>query len=185
MEETAEHTPDEYQENGAPLPYRRDLIDYAATLYGNCAVSDALPERVYDEEGNLANAAEMAKAMREATPAQSRFSINEEALEKLLGMADFCAQHDIALTIVLPPMDKSVRELVCEPLGIDDAMQPALEALQDCGAQLLDCEWENPPTGRTRCSMTDFISTRFTGCPSGPGSCFARWHDGTGFSDSL
>ncbi len=145
VEETAEHTPDEYQEDGAPLPYRRDLIDYAATLYGNCAVSGALPERVYDEEGNLANAAEMAKAMREATPAQSRFSINEEALEKLLGMADFCAQHDIALTIVLPPMDKSVRELVCEPLGIDDAMQPALEALQDCGAQLLDCEWENPP----------------------------------------
>lgn len=45
VEETAEHTAEEYEENGAPLPYRRDLIDYAATLYGNCAVGGALPQR--------------------------------------------------------------------------------------------------------------------------------------------
>ena len=145
VEETAEHTPEEYEENGEALLFRRDLIDYAATLYGNCAVSGALPERVYDEEGNLANAARMAQAMLDATPEQSRFSINETALEKLLELADFCAQQNIALTIVLPPMDQSVRTLVCEPLGIDEAMQPALAALAGCGARVLDYEWANDP----------------------------------------
>ncbi len=144
-EETAEHTAAEYEEDGAPLPYRRDLIDYAATLYGNCAVSGALPERIYDEEGNLANAAAMAEAMLAVTPEQSRFSLNETALEKLLEMADFCAQQGIALTIVLPPMDDSVRALVCGPLGIGEAMQPALDALAGSGALVLDYEWANDP----------------------------------------
>ena len=108
-------------------------------------MSGALPERIYDEEGNLANAAEMAAAMLAATPDQSRFSINEEALEKLLDLAGFCAEKGIALTIVLPPMEQSVRALVCEPLGIDEAMQPALAALEDCGALVLDYEWANDP----------------------------------------
>ena len=185
VEETAEHTPDEYQENGAPLPYRRDLIDYAATLYGNCAVSDALPERVYDEEGNLANAAEMAKAMREATPAQSRFSINEEALEKLLGMADFCAQHDIALTIVLPRWTKACASWSANRWASTMRCSRRSKRCKTAAHSCWTASGKTRPTGRTRCSMTDFISTRFTGCPSGPGSCFARWHDGTGFSDSL
>ena len=144
-EETAEHTAAEYEENGVPLPYRRDLIDYAATLYGNCAVSGALPQRVYGEDGALANAAEMARAMLSVTPAQSRFSVNGAALEKLLDLAKFCEQNGVELTIVLPPMDESVRRLVCEPLGIDEAMRPALEALAASGARVLDYEWQNDP----------------------------------------
>lgn len=145
VEETAEHTAEEYEENGAPLPYRRDLIDYAATLYGNCAVGGALPQRVYAEDGALANAAEMAAAMLAATPAQSRFSVNEAALEKLLALAEFCRQNGVELTIVLPPMDESVRRLVCEPLGIDEAMRPALAALAASGARVLDYEWQGDP----------------------------------------
>ena len=51
----------------------------------------------------------------------------------------------MALTFVLPPMDESVRRLVCEPLGIDRAMQPALAALRATGAAVLDYEWQDDP----------------------------------------
>ena len=112
VEETAEHSPDEYVDaQGNPLPFRQNLIDYAATIYPVC----------------------------------ENFSINKPALEKLLQLAAFCADKGIALTFVLPPMDESVRRLVCEPLGIDTAMRSALTALHSSGAQVLDYEWENAP----------------------------------------
>ena len=42
-------------------------------------------------------------------------------------------------------MDESVRRLVCEPLGIDAAMRPALAALAASGARVLDYEWQGDP----------------------------------------
>ena len=145
VEETAEHTAAEYTENGVTLPFRRGLIDYAATLYANCAASSTLPAASYDAKGSLVNAAALADAMQSVTPASSKFAINETALQSLLQMAAFCRDNGIELTLVLPPMQQSVRELVCAPLGIDDAMRPALQALAGSGASVLDYEWANDP----------------------------------------
>ena len=146
--ETAEHTPEEYlDENGAALPYRRDLVNYAATLYANCAAKGTalLPARAYTADGQLANPRALADAMLAASPADSKFAVNEDALASLAALADFCRAHGVALTFVLPPMDESVRRLVCEPLGIDRAMQPALAALRATGAAVLDYEWQDDP----------------------------------------
>lgn len=53
VEETAEHTPDEYvDENGEALPFQRDLIDYAenslAPVCENYAVNEAALERLLE-----------------------------------------------------------------------------------------------------------------------------------------
>ncbi len=112
VEETAEHTPDEYKdEKGNPLPFRQNLMDYADTIIPVC----------------------------------KNFEINENALDKLLEMIDFCAEKEVSVTLIFPPMDESVRALVCEPYGIDKAMQPVLDTLKNSGAQVLDYEWENVP----------------------------------------
>lgn len=163
--ETAEHTEIEYvDETGAALPVRNNLIDYAATLYANCAAKGTalLPARAYQpsaakaNNGNatgamapataqLANPREVLHAMQTATPADSKFALNEDAFAELEKMAAFCAEKGVALTLVLPPMHASVRDLVCVPLGIDKAMQPALQRLAKTGARVLDYEWANPP----------------------------------------
>ena len=83
--------------------------------------------------------------MQSVTPASSKFAINETALQSLLQMAAFCRDNGVELTLVLPPMQQSVRELVCAPLGIDTAVQPALQALAGSGAAVLDYEWANDP----------------------------------------
>lgn len=78
-------------------------------------------------------------------PVCEGFSVNEKALARLLKLADFCMRSGVQLTIVLPPMDESVRTLVCEPLGIDKGMEPVLAQLAASGAQVLDYEWANAP----------------------------------------
>lgn len=154
LEETAEHTPDEYNDTIGLLPHRSNLIDYAATLYANCAAKGTalLPERVYSEstaseagKKQLINARELAHNMLAATPGDSKFALNETALASLAELAAFCAEQGISLNFVLPPMDESVRALVCAPLGIDKAMQPVAARLRATGAHVLDYEWESPP----------------------------------------
>lgn len=143
--ETAEHSAAAYEQSGQPLLFRKDLIAYAATLYGNCAKAGVLPSAAKNEDGSLANAREMQEAMLACTSADSKFGVNEAALTKLLTMADFCAKNGIELTFVLPPMDDSVRVLVCEPLGIDVQMERVLQALNGSGARVLDYEWASAP----------------------------------------
>lgn len=143
--ETAKHTAADYKQAGQPLLFRKDLIAYAATLYGNCAKAGVLPSAVSAADGTLVNAREMQEAMLARTSEDSKFSVNEAALAKLLKMADFCAEKGIELTFVFPPMDQSVRTLVCEPLGIDTAMVSVLEALKASGARVLDYEWTDVP----------------------------------------
>jgi len=172
--ETAEHTAADYAENGAALPFRRDLIGYAATLYTNCAKAGTLPAAQTGADGELENAGALAAAMLAATPADSRFSINETALEDLLAMADFCQKNGIRLTLVLPPMDESVRALVCRPLGIDAAMAPALAKLKACGAQVLDYEWENDPGYADSCFYDGFHIDAVHGLPDYTRTLFAE-----------
>lgn len=71
-------------------------------------------------------------------------------------MAAFCRDNGIELTLVLPPMQQSVRALVCAPLGIDTAMRPALRA-RGSGAAVLDYEWANDPPTPTPPITTGFI----------------------------
>lgn len=78
-------------------------------------------------------------------PICKNYTINETALHKLLDLAAFCAAHNVQLTLVFPPMDESVRTLVCVPNGIDSAIAPVLQALADSGAQVLDYEWTRNP----------------------------------------
>lgn len=151
--ETAAHSDAEYRdEQGGTLPIRNNLIDYAATLYANCAAQgiSLLPPRTYGAptaEGiaQLSNPLAMLRAMESATPADSKFAVNETALARLLELASFCRQNGVELTVVLPPMHESVRTLVCAPLRIDDAMRPVLDALHASGARVLDYEWDDAP----------------------------------------
>ena len=83
--------------------------------------------------------------MSAVTPADSKFALNTDALQRLCDLAAFCEEHGVSLTFVLPPMDESVRALVCAPLGIDAAMESALATLRATGAAVLDYEWTSAP----------------------------------------
>ncbi len=142
------YTQTDYMQGDTQLSHRKNLIDYAVTLYTNCAVggTSVLPERQYGENSELLNANEISNfILNEISEEHSKFSINEHALEQLLILAQFAQQNSINLIFVLPPMDDSVKELVCEPLDIDDAMQEALTALNNSGAHVIDHEWQNRP----------------------------------------
>ncbi|MEG0911259.1 MAG: hypothetical protein RSF70_06710 [Ruthenibacterium sp.] len=78
-------------------------------------------------------------------PICKNYTVNEAALDKLLALATFCTQKNIRLTLVFPPMDASVRALVCVPNGIDTAMAAVLQTLESSGAQVLDYEWTRDP----------------------------------------
>ncbi|MEG0896780.1 MAG: hypothetical protein RR415_04115 [Ruthenibacterium sp.] len=78
-------------------------------------------------------------------PICKNYAVNEAALDKLLALTVFCADRQIQLTLVFPPMDESVRALVCVPNGIDAALAPVLQTLQNSGAQVLDYEWTRDP----------------------------------------
>lgn len=135
-------------ETGAPLPYRRNLIAYAATLYANLARPGTLPAietSAYTDAHGAArerceNPAALAAAMRRATPADSAYTLNAENLRRLAGLADFCAARGIALTFVLPPVDAALHEYLLEPLGLETEMQAIRAALLDTGAQVRDFE---------------------------------------------
>ncbi|MDL2215530.1 hypothetical protein LJB77_00405 [Ruminococcaceae bacterium OttesenSCG-928-N02] len=141
-DETAVWGPADYLDSttGSALPYRANLIRYAASLYGNCAQPGTLDGAQTETQ--------LAAAMLATNASASKFTVNEEQLNRLLEMAALCEREGIYLSIVLPPISESVRELVCEPLGIDLAMAPALAALHSIQSeyvQVLDYEWENPP----------------------------------------
>lgn len=150
--ETADWTQVDYEQNGKTLPYRKGLIAYSAVLYTNCAVSgvptSALPSidaMLAAFNNNTLNAQQLADEMLAATPAQSRFEVNEQQLERLIALSKKCTEQGINLTVVMPPMHSSVRQLVCKPLGIEAPVLNAVEKLKNNGLTLLDYEWENPP----------------------------------------
>lgn len=140
-EEHREPEPDDYTApGGEALSYRKDLIAYAANLYSNCAKSGALPA-LQSEDGVVTNLPALQSAMQSMTPAQSKFAVNQTQLNRLLKAAAFCAERNIRFTVVLPPMDESVRALVCAPLGISGEMQRVLATLSTAGVTVLDYEW--------------------------------------------
>lgn len=150
--ETAIWSEEDYIQNGNKLDYRKNLIAYSALLYSNCAVPGALPSALSSmdammqgiENGTL-SAQKLMQEMLDATPAQSRFEVNQKQLDRLVEIAALCKQKNISLTVVLPPMHESVRQLVCEPLGIDTQMIEAIELLRQNGIEVMDYEWQNAP----------------------------------------
>ena len=147
VEETAEHTPDEYvDENGGALPFRRDLIDYAENSLG---------------------------------PVCKNYAVNEAALGRLLELAAFCNGHGVAFTVVLPPMDESVRVLVAEPNGIDGTMADVLARLADAGVRVLDYEWENDPGYPDTAFYDGFHLDTVHGLPEWTKTLFTEVYDGT------
>lgn len=74
------------------------------------------------------------------------WQVNEKQLERLIGLVSLCAERNIRLTIVLPPMDDSVWDLIICPEGIEPPMLQALGRLREAGAHILDYEIENRPS---------------------------------------
>ncbi len=142
---TATYTQQDYNDTEGELEFRKDLVDYAVTLYTNCANggTSAITQRIYSTDGQLENAREITDYIQNSiTPENSKFTLNTKALDQLAQLAEFCENNSINLTFVLPPMEESVRKLVCEPLGIDEDMQEAITALENTPAQVLNYEWE-------------------------------------------
>ncbi|MDD3428622.1 MAG: hypothetical protein PHG02_01285 [Oscillospiraceae bacterium] len=73
-------------------------------------------------------------------PACQNYTLNTQQLQRLVEMAEYCAQNQIALTFVFPPMDESVWNLVVQPLGIAPQLEKAVEVLNATPARVLDYE---------------------------------------------
>lgn len=135
-------------ENGGALPHRRNLIGYAATLYGGggLAKPGVLPatETAVDAAGNefVANPRALLDALSRVTEADSAYAVNEENLQKLVELAAYCQAHGIKLTFVLPPVDDVLRQYLLTPLGITKELARIKQTLADTGAPVLDFEYE-------------------------------------------
>lgn len=135
-------------EHGAPLPVRRNLIAYAATLYPSFARPGTLPaieaESYTDAFGaareRCTNPRALLNAMLAAAPQDCIYLPDEENLRRLQQLAAYCAQRGIALTFVLPPIDGALRDYLVAPLGLEDAMRAIRQALLDTGAAVRDFE---------------------------------------------
>ncbi len=70
--------------------------------------------------------------------------------DRIAALAARCREQGVQLAVVLPPMADNVLTEVCEPFGIDKAMEqevlPQLHTwAKEYGFVLLDYEWENRP----------------------------------------
>lgn len=78
-------------------------------------------------------------------PKCREWTLNDGQLARLPELAARCAERGVRLTVVLPPMADLVRTQICEPYGIDAAMEPTLDTLRawadEYGFTLLDYEW--------------------------------------------
>lgn len=134
-------------ENGDALPFRRNLIAYAATLYGGggLAKPGVLPatETAADDGGeHVANPRALLDALSQVTAADSAYAVNEENLQKLVELAAYCQANGIRLTFVLPPVDEVLRQYLLEPLGINGELARIKQTLAATGAPVLDFEYE-------------------------------------------
>ncbi len=83
------------------------------------------------------------------TPKCENWTLSED-FDGLEALARRCADRGVRLTVVLPPMADIVLTEVCQPFGIDRAMEDqVLPVLEDWAAEygftVLDYEWTNRP----------------------------------------
>lgn len=145
--ETATYTSADYTAaDGTALPYRRQLLQYLHNVYPYLSAdSDGLPVPLTRDLTDEELFALYEFLTNPARAESSIYKINEEQVGRLEEVAAYCKRHGIRLVFVLPPMADAMRELVCRPLGIDQAMQPVLARLAATGAEVRDYEWTNPP----------------------------------------
>lgn len=73
-----------------------------------------------------------------------RWSLNQADLDRLVETIEACTEKGIRFVVVLPPVHRSVSELILRLKGIDEGMQPALAQLHATPALVLDYEFANP-----------------------------------------
>lgn len=145
--ETAVYTGADYTAaDGRTFPYRRQLLQYLHNVYPNLSEdADGLPVPLTRDltDDELFQLYDFLTSPARAS--SSCYEVNETQLVRLEEVADYCQEKNIRLVFVLPPMAEPMRRLVCEPLGIDQAMLPVLQRLAATGAEVRDFEWTNPP----------------------------------------
>lgn len=62
------------------------------------------------------------------------WSVEDETLQKLYEIVDYCGENGVELTFVFPPMSDSVYDLVLAPIGIEDDVDALKQALIDRAA---------------------------------------------------
>lgn len=73
------------------------------------------------------------------------WQINQPQLTRLLQAIETCQQRGIKITIVLPPVEDSIWNLVICPKGIEEPMIQVITSLRQTGVPVLDYEIENRP----------------------------------------
>ncbi len=107
MEQGVWEPSDFVDEQGEPLAYRQNLIDYAE-------------DSIYPNSDN--------------------YSLNIDAVERIIDINEQCAELGIDFTVVLPPAHESITELVIKPLGIDVVMFDTIDRLRQEGVNVVDYE---------------------------------------------
>ena len=98
-------------ETGAPLPYRRQLLEYNEVIRPIC----------------------------------TGYTVNEDALQRLVDLAALCKERGVELNFVLPPVADSVYNEIIVGLGIEPQLAAAVETLRATGANVIDLEYSNRP----------------------------------------
>ena len=106
------YTEDDYtDETGAPLPYRRQLLEYNEVIRPIC----------------------------------TGYTVNEDALQRLVDLAALCKERGVTLNFVLPPVADSVYNEIIVGLGIEPQLAAAVETLRATGANVIDLEYSGRP----------------------------------------
>ena len=84
-------------------------------------------------------------ALNKISEKTTNWQVNEKELERLIETIEKCQEKGIKVTIVLPPVDDSIWNLVICPKGIEQPMLEAIARLRQTGATVLDYEIENRP----------------------------------------
>ena len=98
-------------ETGAPLPYRRQLLEYNEVIRPIC----------------------------------TGYTVNEDALQRLVNLAALCKERGVELNFVLPPVADSVYNEIIVGLGIEPQLAAAVETLRATGANVIDLEYSGRP----------------------------------------
>lgn len=134
--ETGNWTIEDYtDENGDILPYRINIINYAAIIFSSCSdynVADVISEDLPFARMDF---------MRNASNSMINYAVSEERIQKIINLSRFCEDNNINLILVFPPMDISIVELVCVPLGIDTMVNEAISKLKQNDIRIINYEW--------------------------------------------
>ncbi len=107
MEQGIWEPSDFVDDEGNPLPYRQNILDYAK-------------DSVY--------------------PNSVGYDLNDDAVDRIIAIAEECKKLGINFTLVLPPAHVSITELVIEPLGIDLVMEEVIKRFESEGITVIDYE---------------------------------------------